>query len=103
VDTEDQVRAVLLDHLHIVAAAERDRVLVQQALALDHRVERLVDPRGAGLDLVVEVDARAVDDRGLLEHLLDPDVDLVLVELEAPVRKGLGARVMASPGARGQD
>jgi hypothetical protein len=103
VDAEDEVRAVLLQHVHVVALAEGDRVPVDHALELNEGIEGLVHPGGAGLDLVVEIDPGPVDDGRLLQHLLDPHVDVVAVELEAPVRERLRAGVMAAAGAGRQD
>jgi hypothetical protein len=41
--------------------------------------------------------------RRLLQHLLDANVNLVAIKLEAPLGKSLRPRVMTAAGARGKN
>jgi hypothetical protein len=59
--------------------------------------------RHPALDPIIQMDTAAVHDGRALEHLLDADVHPVLVELEAPISEGLGARVMTAARARGKN
>ena len=100
---EDEVRLVLAQDLEVVAGAERHLAAVEEAQDLDDRVEPDVHPGRGALDPIVEIHAGPVNDRGLLEHLLDPHVHIVPIKLEAPFRKRLGPGVVAGTGAGGQD
>jgi hypothetical protein len=102
VHAEHEVRLVLAEDVDVVGPPEHDPAAVQIAQQFDDREEDLCS-QGAALDAVVEVHAAPVDDRRFLEHLLDAHVDLVPVELEAPLRKRLRAGVVAAAGAGGED
>jgi hypothetical protein len=97
------VRFVLLQHVEIVARAERHLAPVEPAEHLDDRIKHSMHPRRQPLDTVVEIHPRAVHHRRFLEHLLDPHVHVVAVKLKTPLRKRLRPRVVAAAGAGCED
>jgi hypothetical protein len=96
---EDEMGSILLEHLDVIGFAEMHRAPVDVTQKLNHRIKTRVQKRRMLLDPIVEAHSAAIEDRGLLEHLLDAHIHIMLVELEAPLCKGLGPGVMAAAGA----
>jgi hypothetical protein len=97
--TQDQMGPVFLQDLQIKMPAKGDRAAVQKTQGLDHGIKYLMHPGRPALNPVVDIYARAVDDGGILQHLLNAHIHIMAVELEGPLHKGLGPGVVSAAGA----
>ena len=74
-DTEDQVWLIILQNLGKVTASQNDPAAVYNPQKFDNQVIWMVEPGRVLLNEVVEMDAKANEDRRILQHAFDSDLD----------------------------
>ena len=96
---QDEVRFIIAQHADEITTTKGDITTIDVRKQLNEGVKRRVQPGRDLLDAVVEADARAIHDRGFLQHLLDTHVNFVAIQLKAPLCKRFGPGIVSA--ARG--